>query len=112
EPEPIEGSIAGALGAEGAEEFEVEDEGGDHAAEGYIDMGETWGYTDDGKLRTVRDEVEIPPAGIEGETEIERPTTRKRAKGSGKRGAAAPSEKRGSGRSSSREHKKGRGSRT
>jgi hypothetical protein len=105
EAEPGEALAARAAGAPEA------DEGDEHAVEGYIDMGETWGYTDDGKLRTVRDESgEAPaPPPREGERDVERPAARKRAAGGGERHAGP--EKRGSGKSA-REHGKRGGSRT
>ncbi|HVY61768.1 MAG TPA: hypothetical protein VHF22_08950 [Planctomycetota bacterium] len=69
EPEPLEALEAASRG---------EDQ--QQAVEGYVDMGETWGYDQDGKLRTVRDEGgEMPPAPEASEKKpVERPAARKR----------------------------------
>ena len=113
EVSPGEAPVAGAeiiAYGDGADQDEVTNQ----VAEGYLDMGESWGYTADGQLRTVRDEVVETPiepetAPLPKNTKTQRKTSQKQ-RGSGS--TRTTSSKRTSpSKSSSRKSDKRRGSR-
>jgi hypothetical protein len=69
-----------------SEKFLGDAAGDDASAEGYVDMGEVWGYDEAGRLRTIREEEPAETTGAPETLRTEAPTPRrKRVESSGER---------------------------